>query len=181
MMELTTSGIEDAMCRAMPPVPPKADRAKARARLITWRGRRTYRLTLHPLAKTRYMKPIGPRYVHAAFTPIEGAERMTRGVLARAIVQSIAQAYFVTPADLRSRIRTKDLAEARFAICYVIRTTTHPDSTPFIGRLINRDHTTVLHALRQFQKRLDLGLSVNPALKLLPNGWTPPKLFEVTE
>jgi len=60
--------------------------------------------------------------------------------------------YRVEPRDILGRYRTAQIVKARHACIYVLRNITLW-SLPEIGRRIGgRDHTTVLHALRKFER-----------------------------
>jgi hypothetical protein len=167
------TAIEFEMCKAMPRIADRIACPKARERLRKWRRRNRLIAMMHPSWRIRYAKPIGPKFIHGQFLPITDAGRMTKGVLARAIASSIARAYFVTLDDIKSKSRSQRLVEPRFAICYAIRKASG-HSTSVIGRMVGRHHTSVLHALKAFQERLDRGQSLDPVPLLLPNGWTPP-------
>lgn len=65
----------------------------------------------------------------------------------RQIIARIAKLHDVDPEDIVGPSRTPELCEARFCIMRELRTKGW--STPRIGRLLNRDHSTVLHGLRR--------------------------------
>ena len=71
-----------------------------------------------------------------------------RGVTPNAILLAVARYYGVKTDDLRARARHKQIVESRQIAMYLLREDAHL-STPDIGRLLNRDHTTVLHGLKQ--------------------------------
>lgn len=77
------------------------------------------------------------------------------------ILREVATAFQILPTDILSPRRDKDAVRARWVVMYLARTMT-TRSMPDIGRRIgDRDHTTVLHALRRFPGRME----ENPALK----------------
>lgn len=58
--------------------------------------------------------------------------------------------------DLRGAGRTRRLAHARQAAMWLARQTTDA-SLPEIGRFFHRDHTTVIHAIRAVEGRMNGG------------------------
>lgn len=77
----------------------------------------------------------------------------TCGREARGIVAQVASEHGLTTADLYGPRRTRDVAWPRQeAIWRVHQLGKH--SLPAIGALFNRDHTTVLHSIRAYEKRL---------------------------
>jgi len=56
--------------------------------------------------------------------------------------------YGVNADDLKARSRHKQIVEPRQLAMYLLREDAHL-STPEVGRLLNRDHTTVLHGIKQ--------------------------------
>ncbi|KKW92664.1 helix-turn-helix domain-containing protein [Sphingobium chungbukense] len=69
-----------------------------------------------------------------------------------------AQATGIPIADLRGPSRTRHVCWTRFAIMEAMRA--RGMSTPAIGRLFHRDHTTIVSGLRQAEK-----LRGNPAFE----------------
>lgn len=61
------------------------------------------------------------------------------------ILCQVALAHSLMPEDLTSHRRTKHLIKARFEFCYRAVTETTA-SLPQIGRVLNRDHTSILSA-----------------------------------
>lgn len=77
------------------------------------------------------------------------------------ILDQIAEQYGVSVADLRGPDRTKAISTARQHAMWLMAQQPHL-SLPQIGRYLNgRDHTTILHGIRQHQARLD---AESPAL-----------------
>ena len=65
------------------------------------------------------------------------------------IIAETCERFQVSPAELTGPARRRDIYRARQAAMYVARTTSQR-SYPEIGRLFGgRDHTSVLHAVRQ--------------------------------
>lgn len=67
-----------------------------------------------------------------------------------ALVAAAADAFGVSPEALLSRRKTKDLAQPRHALSFFAHRTLGLSSNR-IGRLIGRDHTTVLYSLERHQ------------------------------
>lgn len=65
-----------------------------------------------------------------------------------AIVSTTALACGVEVAAMRGKDRSKSIVEARLVACYVARRCTRA-SYPQIGRVVNRDHTTVISAVQR--------------------------------
>jgi len=65
------------------------------------------------------------------------------------IVKSVARKHGLRVADLKSHCRSKHIMPARFEACYEMRRLTLL-SMPQIGKILGgRDHTTILHGIRQ--------------------------------
>jgi chromosomal replication initiator protein len=69
-----------------------------------------------------------------------------RTVTPQAILLAVARYYGVTADELKARSRHKQIVEPRQIAMHLLREDAQL-STPEIGRLLNRDHTTVLHGL----------------------------------
>jgi hypothetical protein len=67
---------------------------------------------------------------------------------ARLVIERVGYAHGFTLPELRSTSRAADLVAARWAAAAAARSETEA-SLPQIGRLLNRDHSTILHALRK--------------------------------
>ncbi len=91
----------------------------------------------HPLA-----------YLHAAHVR-DGARRMTPRERTHADINAIAEEHGYTVEDVLGPSRSKKLVAVRRLCILMFRERGH--STPEIGRLLNRCHTTILHALNKVQ------------------------------
>ena len=80
-----------------------------------------------------------------------GAEPI--GVTVDKIFVAVEKKYGVTKADLTGKSRVKEVAQARHVTIYLIRTITEM-SLPAIGKLFNRDHTTILSSLDAIDKKI---------------------------
>lgn len=67
---------------------------------------------------------------------------------ARAVIKRVARDFGVTLADLRAHDRSPRMVRIRWEAARAAREETDA-SLPQIGRILYRDHTTVLHGLRQ--------------------------------
>jgi chromosomal replication initiator protein len=71
-----------------------------------------------------------------------------RTVTPSAILFAVGRYYGVNSDELKGKSRHKQIVGPRQMAMYLLREDAHL-SSPDIGRLLNRDHTTVLHALKQ--------------------------------
>ena len=67
------------------------------------------------------------------------------------IENAIAEAANITVEDLYSRDRSRGVADARHAVWYIAHKHMHY-SSPFIGKLYGRDHTTILNGVNRMMK-----------------------------
>jgi chromosomal replication initiator protein len=77
------------------------------------------------------------------------SEHSDRYPMVGAIIVVVAQHYKVTPLEIKSSRRTDNIVRPRQVAMYLARTSTLK-SLPQIGQVFgNRDHTTVIHAVRK--------------------------------
>ena len=69
------------------------------------------------------------------------------------IFAAVANKYGVTVEDIRGSRRTKDIAMARHVSIYIMRNVTGM-SLPSIGKVFNRDHTTILSSIKTVEKEI---------------------------
>jgi chromosomal replication initiator protein len=101
------------------------------------------------LAQARHMQqPITVELASRALRDLVAPGHSGRSVTAPAILLAVARYYGVNADDLKSKSRHKQIVEPRQMAMYLLREDAHL-STPEIGRLLNRDHTTVLHGVKQ--------------------------------
>jgi chromosomal replication initiation ATPase DnaA len=107
----------------------------------------------------------------ALLTEAISATRSMRGV--QVIQQEVADYYSLVPADLKGPRRTRDMVLPRHVAMYLVRTET-PASLPVIGDAFGeRDHTTVLHAVRKIAALLETDEQLRhevEVIRLLLNG-----------
>ena len=82
---------------------------------------------------------------------ISGAEPVK--VTQDKIFNAVARKYGVTVEDIRGKRRTREIAQARHVCIYIMRTVTDL-SLPSIGRVFNRDHTTILSSVDTIQAKI---------------------------
>jgi hypothetical protein len=99
-----------------------------------WRPRKVARRTPPPLP----MEPV----------PLDVATSVDDE--AREVIERVAGEHGFTLGVLRSPSRSPRLVRARWAAMAAARSETDA-SLPQIGRILNRDHTTVLHGLRRME------------------------------
>jgi chromosomal replication initiator protein len=87
-----------------------------------------------------------------------GAEPVT--VTVDKIFAAVYRKYNIKKEDIVSSKRTKDIANARHIAVYVIRQVTEM-SLPNIGKILGRDHSTVISSLDTIEKRM----AQNPAFR----------------
>lgn len=65
--------------------------------------------------------------------------------------RAICEEFSVTPLDLISDRRAREVSYPRMALCWLARkSTTH--SLPWIGNQLHKDHTTVIRAVRRVEQ-----------------------------
>jgi len=72
------------------------------------------------------------------------------------VAAGVAAMHGFTLAEIKGRCRQKRICQARFAVIAALRAerNRHGEprwSLPAIGRFLNRDHTTIIHALRRVE------------------------------
>jgi chromosomal replication initiator protein len=71
-----------------------------------------------------------------------------RGATPLAILTAVSRYFGIKADDLKGKARHKQIVGPRQVAMYLLREDGHL-STPEVGRLLNRDHTTVLHGMKQ--------------------------------
>lgn len=77
---------------------------------------------------------------------------------ARKLIAQFAEKHGTTAETLRGKSRLRPIAYLRQECMAMLKKQTVL-TLPEIGRLLNRDHTTVLHGIKQFKKRSRQGIS----------------------
>ncbi|MEE1280500.1 MAG: chromosomal replication initiator protein DnaA [Oscillospiraceae bacterium] len=68
------------------------------------------------------------------------------------IISEIAKTFSVTPEEIRSKKRDKEIAEARQVAMYVLRETTQLSQKAIGAEFSGRDHTTVIHSINSVKE-----------------------------
>ena len=71
------------------------------------------------------------------------------------IITEVARTYGVSPEDIRSQKRSSAISTARQVSMYVVREVTQMSMSAIGEEFGNRDHSTVVYALRQVQKTME--------------------------
>jgi chromosomal replication initiator protein len=101
------------------------------------------------LAHSRHLQqPVTVELAARALRDLVAPGPSGRGTTPNAILLAIARYYGVNADDLKARSRHKQIVEPRQIAMYLLREDAHL-STPEVGRLLKRDHTTVLHGIKQ--------------------------------
>jgi chromosomal replication initiator protein len=101
------------------------------------------------LAQARHMQqPVTVELAAGALHDLVAPGPSGARVTAAAILLAVGRFYGLNSDDLKGRSRHKQIVWPRQIAMFLLREDAHL-STPDIGRLLNRDHTTVLHAVKQ--------------------------------
>jgi chromosomal replication initiator protein len=101
------------------------------------------------LAHARHMQqPVTVELATRALHDLVAPGPSGRGATPNTVLLAVARYYGVKADDLKARSRQKQIVEPRQIAMYLLREDAHL-STPEVGRLLKRDHTTVLHGLKQ--------------------------------
>ena len=91
--------------------------------------------------------------------------RPSHNVGADDVIRTVAQFYHISPADIRGGQRNRLYVDARWVCAEALRRKGRL-SFPAIGRLLNRDHTTVMHGCREFDNAASYRPEMKRALRL---------------
>jgi chromosomal replication initiator protein len=101
------------------------------------------------LAHARHMQqPVTVDLAARALRDLVAPGPSGRTMTPSAILLAVGRYYGVNADELKGKSRHKQIVEPRQISMYLLREDAHL-SSPEIGRLLNRDHTTVLHGLKQ--------------------------------
>ena len=107
-------------------------------------------------ASRDWLRVASPPPAEPAPRPCDPAPRLT----IRRIIAVVARFHGISVNDLKSDRRTANVVRPRQVAMYLAKQLTL-GSLPAIGRLLgDRDHTTVLHAVRRIEARLAAGDAV---------------------
>ncbi len=106
----------------------------------------------------------------ALFIPHTGKAKIP--TVAR-IQQAVASFYHIRPMEMVSQRRSREVARPRQVAMYLARELT-PHSLPQIGRFFgNRDHTTVMHAIKRVEEFIALDWEFSEDVEDLRDRLTP--------
>jgi chromosomal replication initiator protein len=71
------------------------------------------------------------------------------------IINEICKFYSLTTEDVTGKSRKREIVKARFIAIYIIRTETDFKLSA-IGKIFNRDHSTILHSIKIINNTLTL-------------------------
>lgn len=96
---------------------------------------------VYPGIKTEFIPPIkNKQYLRSRVTPEE-------------VMNVIAQNYGITAMDILSRVRKREICDARHMFCAIMRKQ-FKYSLKSIGEMVSgRDHTTAIHSIQTFNDR----------------------------
>lgn len=97
--------------------------------------------------------PLSSRLAQIALTELVESDHEAT-VTASLVIAATAEFHRVTTDELRGPSKTKRLAHARQVAMWLCRQLTGL-SLPRIGAVFDRDHTTVMHAVRKIQHHVD--------------------------
>src|SRR5437764_1414304 len=101
------------------------------------------------LAHARHMQqPVTVDLAARALHDLVSPGPSGRGATPAAILTAVARYFGLKTDDLKGKARNKQIVGPRHIAMYLLREDGHL-STPEVGRLLNRDHTTVLHGMKQ--------------------------------
>jgi chromosomal replication initiator protein len=101
------------------------------------------------LAHARHLQqPVTVDLAARALRDLVAPGPSAHGARPNAILLAVGRYYGVNADELKARSRHKQIVEPRQIAMYLLREDAHL-STPEVGRLLNRDHTTVLHGIKQ--------------------------------
>ena len=101
------------------------------------------------LAQARHLKqPVTVELAAQALHDLVAPGPSGRGATPAALLTAVGRYFDVDVEALKGKSRNKQVVVPRQIAMYLLREDAHL-STPEVGRLLNRDHTTVLHALKQ--------------------------------
>jgi chromosomal replication initiator protein len=109
------------------------------------------------LAHARHLKqPVTVDLAAQALHDLVAPGPSSRGATPNALLTAVARYFDVGVDELKGRSRNKQVVVPRQIAMYLLREDARM-STPEVGRLLNRDHTTVLHALKQISSDIATG------------------------
>jgi len=96
-------------------------------------------------------RPISEEFAQEVLRPLLRPDHSS--ITFEAIANTVCEHYSLRPADLRSKRRSRNVAQPRQLAMYLCRRLLNA-SFPHIGELFGRDHSTVIHATAVTERRL---------------------------
>jgi chromosomal replication initiator protein len=101
------------------------------------------------LAHARHLQqPVTVEMASEALHDLVAPGPSGRGTTSLAVLTAVSRLFDVKVDDLKGKARHKRVVVPRQIAMYLLREDAHL-STPEVGRVLNRDHTTVLHGIKQ--------------------------------
>jgi chromosomal replication initiator protein len=94
---------------------------------------------------------------------MKDVKKTPRGLTMTRIISVVGKYYSVTPADMKSKSRKKEIVVARQISIYLIRTMLDT-SLMEIGKEFNRDHSTVISSINKVEKSQEENININTAI-----------------
>lgn len=76
---------------------------------------------------------------------------MQRSIVAVDVIDAVSRHYGVTREQIKGQGRGAELVDARWVVAKALERSGKPYA--MIGRILNRDHTSIIHACRSFSTR----------------------------
>ena len=96
---------------------------------------------------------------------------LDRRVTVEEIQQKVAERYGIRVSEMQSKRRERTVARPRQVAMYLAKALT-PRSLPEIGRKFDRDHTTVIHAVRKIEEMMETDASFRSEIESLRRSLT---------
>ena len=96
----------------------------------------------------------------------KSVKNFSRRVSDEHILKTVAEFFGVSPGDLVTRGRKKEVVEPRQIAMYLLRDILDM-SYPYIGEKLGRDHTTAIHAVEKINQEINKNSSLNQKIILI--------------
>lgn len=91
---------------------------------------------------------------HELIFKMRGGDKLFR-ITPKKVIEVVALKHDVLPEEILGVSRKKEIVKARHEAIFEVHRRFHKLSLPRLGQIFNRDHTTILHALRKADARKD--------------------------
>lgn len=96
----------------------------------------------------------------------KSTQNLSRRVSDDHILKSVSEFYNISPQDLVTRGRKKEVVEPRQVAMYLLRDILEM-SYPYIGEKLGRDHTTAIHAVEKINHEINKNSSLNQKINFI--------------